>query len=117
MWRLHGKITTNSWDTQKQIPSLLSANSFADQIGEITLGSLAELIVMRGFLADHESSAAVARIEPFRGRCGLAAGAIKAHTRAHLDKRTALGKCSRFLVFDPNQRHPLIVLEHSNRAH
>ena len=92
------------------------ANALANQFGKSALRILAELIVMRSLLADDEAPAVVACVEPFRGRGGDAAGAVEAHSRPHLDERSALRKFRGFFVLDANQRHPLIALEHPHRA-
>jgi hypothetical protein len=67
-----------------------------------------------GLLADDESSAVVATVEPFRGRYGTAASAIKTHSCAQFDEWAALGKLGRVSVFDPHQRRALIVSEYAD---
>jgi len=57
------------------------------QLGKAAFGALAELVVMRGFLADYEASASITRVKP--DGCGrrCSAAAIEAYPRAHLDER------------------------------
>src|SRR5271163_4882366 len=56
----------------------VAADALTDQIGEAALGIFPELVVVRGFLADHETSAAVAGVKPFAGRHRGSAGAVEA---------------------------------------
>ena len=87
-----------------------------DQFCEAALGALPKLVVVRGFLADHEASASIARLEPDGcGRRGSTA-AIEAYPRAHLDERSALREFGRFFVFDAYQGQALVVLEDANGA-
>ena len=88
----------------------------ADEIGEVAFGSFAELVVMRGFLADDEASAAVAGIEPFGGGDGGAAGAVEADAGAHLDEGSALRELGGVFVVDADQGHALVILEFVHRA-
>jgi hypothetical protein len=92
----------------------LAADALADEICKAAFRILAELVVVRGFLADHEASAMIAGVEPFRGGRRHAAGAIEAHPRPHFDERPALRKFCGLFEFHPYQRKPLIILEHSN---
>jgi methylated-DNA-[protein]-cysteine S-methyltransferase len=95
----------------------LAADVLTDEADETALGHLAELLVVGGFLADHESSAVIARVEPFAcRRCG-ADGAIKPHPRTHFDERTTLRKFCRFFEFHADQGDPLIVLENADGTH
>ncbi len=87
------------------------ADVFTDEGDEVTFGAPSVLVVVGGFLAHHEASAVVARVEPFGRRGGRPAGAVKSHARTHFDEGTALRKFCRFLVLDPDQGESLIVLE------
>ena len=42
----------------------LAADVFPDQVDEAAFGSLTELIVAGGFLADYESAAMIATVKP-----------------------------------------------------
>ena len=59
----------------------------------------------------------VARVKPFSGRGGGAAGAVKAHARAHLNERSALRKLGRLVVFHAHQGNALIVFQDAHGAH
>ena len=89
----------------------LAADVLADEGDETAFGTLSKLVVVGCFLAHYEASAVVARVEPYRRRGGGPAGAVKSHTRAHFDEGPPLRKFCRFLVLDPDQGEPLIVLE------
>ena len=92
----------------------LAAHVLADQVCEATFGTLPKLLVVRGFLADHEASAVVARVEPFCGRGCDSDAAVEAHTCTHFDEGSALRKFCWFFVFDADQCDTLIVLEHAH---
>jgi len=74
------------------------------------------LIVVAGFLADHESSRMVSGIEPFASGRRLSARTSKPHPGPHFHEWPALGERRRLLIFDPDQRQALIVLEDSYRT-
>jgi len=63
-------------------------------------------------LADDNPPAPVAGIEPFTARGDLSVDAVNANARPHLDEGPALRKIRRRLVFDPDQRGPLILLQY-----
>ena len=92
----------------------LAADVFADQVGEAAFGVLAELIVVRGFLAYDKATAVVAGVKPFSGRSGSAAGTVEAHAGTHLNKWPTLRKFRRLLVLDAHQCQPLVVLKDTN---
>jgi hypothetical protein len=94
----------------------LAADVLADQIGEAAFEVLAKLIVVSGFLADHEASAMVAGIKPFCCGSGSAAGAVEAYAGAHFHKWPTLRKFRWFLVLHAHQRQPLVVLKDTNRT-
>lgn len=92
----------------------LAANALADQICESAFRRLAELVIMRRFLADYKASAAIARVEPLgRGR-HIAVSAIESDAGSHLDKRSTLGKLRWFFVFHTNQGRTLVVLQNAD---
>lgn len=95
----------------------LAADLVQNQIAEAAFGGLAEVVVAGGFFAYHRAPAAIAAIEPLRGRSGYSVRAVESHSRAHLYKRTTLRKLRWILVLHPHQRRPLIVLEYPDRAH
>src|SRR5271157_986094 len=92
----------------------LAANALADHLREAALEVFAELVVAAGFLADHAPTAAVARVEPFRGRGGDAIRAVEAHAGAHLDERPALRQLRRLFVFHADQGDALVAFEYAN---
>ena len=94
----------------------LAADVLTYQIAKPAFRCLTELVVAIRFLAHHEPSTVVAGIEPLRGRGSHSTRAIKSHPRAHLDKRTTLGKLRRILILHTHQRGPLIVFEYAHRA-
>lgn len=94
----------------------LAADALTDQLAKPALWCLAELVVVVRLLADYETPAAVPGIKPLGRGIGDAVRTVKPHPRAHLDKRTTLGKLSRILVFHAHQRRSLIVLEYADRA-
>lgn len=89
----------------------MAADILTDHGDEAAFGILAELIVVGGFLADDESSAVIAGVKPYRRGGGGASDAVKSYARAHFDEGSALRQFCRFLVLDPDQGDPLIVLE------
>lgn len=103
-----------SWSVVSGGLLTLAADVFADQLGEAAFEVLAELIVVRGLLTDHESAAVVAGVKPFGCGSGSSAGTVEAHTGAHFHKWPALRKFRRFFVFDANQCQPLVVLQDTN---
>jgi|SRR5579862_7896891 len=94
----------------------LAADVLTDQVGETAFGILAELIVVRGFLADHEASTVVTGVKPFGRGSGSAAGTVEAHAGAHLHKWSTLRKFRRLFVLDAYQCQPLVVLKDTNRT-
>lgn len=94
----------------------LSADALAYHIRECGFWPFAELVVVGGFLGNDEASAVVAGVEPFRGGRSDSAGAVEAHAGAHFDERSALRQFCRFLVFDPDEGEPLVVLEDADRT-
>jgi len=94
----------------------LAADVLADEAHKSSFGSFAELVIVGRFLADYETSTAIARVEPFRRRGGGAVGAVKPHPRPHFNEWSALGKFCRLLEFNADQRDPLIVLENVQRT-
>ena len=96
------------------LPGLL-ADVLADQVSEAAFGAFAESVVVRGFLADHEASAVIAGVEPFRAGSGGAIRTVEANAGAHFYKGSAL-KIGWGFVLDAHERSPLIVLQDVNGA-
>ena len=78
----------------------LAADIFADQVHEATFGSLAELIVAGGFLADHKPAAMIATVKPQGRRSRRAACAVKTYPRPQFDEGTALREMRRVFVLN-----------------
>ncbi len=94
----------------------LAANTLADQVDKTTLGSFAELIVVIRLLANDETPAVIAAIEPFRGGSSQTVAAVEPDPRAHLDKRSALRQLGRLFELYAHQCRSLIVLENPHGA-
>ena len=92
----------------------LATDALANQIGEAAFRSLAELVIVRSFLADDKPSAAIPGVKPFRARCCRSVTAVKTYAGPHLDKGSALRKFSRLLEFHADQGETLIVFEDTN---
>lgn len=88
----------------------------ADEAGESAFGGLAELIVVRGLLADNAAAAAVAGVEPFAGGSGGSGGAVEANAGTHLDEGSALGKLGGIFELDADEGDALIILKLANGA-
>src|SRR5262249_5515659 len=87
-----------------------------DQVAEAAFGCFSKLLVTIRFLAHHESSTVVSRVEPLGRRAGIAVCAVEMHTRSHLDEGAALRKLGGFFIFDPHQSRALIVFEYPDGA-
>lgn len=94
----------------------LAADVPADEVDEAAFGIFSELVVVIGFLADDEPSAAVAGVKPFRGGRGDAAATVEAHAGPHFDKRSTLRQLRRLFVLDLDQGEPLVVPEDADRT-
>lgn len=94
----------------------MATDAFADQVSEAALGVLAEFVVVEGFLADDVTTAAVARVEPFRSWGGSPAGAIETDAGTHLDERSPLRQMRRIFVLDADECDALIFLQHPDGA-
>lgn len=95
---------------------LMAANATADDLSESTFGRLAEFCVVSGFASDDEAPAAIAGVEPFRGRNLGPSGAVEMNASPQLDERRSLWKLGGILVIDTHQGDSQIFLQNAHRT-